>query len=603
MGKIIVLDQNVSNKIAAGEVVERPSSVVKELVENCIDAKASAITIEIKNGGITFIRVTDNGCGISNDEAVVAFMRHATSKITNIEDLNSISTLGFRGEALASISAVSQIELITKIKNNITGTLIEMNGGKLIKSEEVGCPDGTTIVVKNLFYNTPARLKFLKKESTEAGIISDLIERLALTHPEISFKLINNNQTILHTSGNVDSLTTILSVFGKDFAKGMIPVNLDTDGISIIGFIGRPEISRSNRNYQCIFINRRYIKNKTITSALETAYKTVLTINRYPVAILYININPKNVDVNVHPAKMEVKFDNDEIIYNLVYEAVSTSLKNSILVPQIKLSHIETKKSDIDKTNTVINDNKHIFEKDNYQVNETSESYFAITSKQPELKRSKDIEIHSNEPISIKEIEQQEVKINKSFKVIGQIFSTYIIAKMEDKMFIIDQHAAHERIKFNELIMKYNDNKHMSQTLISPIVINLSFSEYKIAKDHFDDINSIGFEVEDFGDNSILIRSVPYVLDNTFAKEFFVEIIDTINKKKINNILDLREDMLFSMACKSAIKANRTLTESEMNALVENVLKMEDAFTCPHGRPVIISISKYELEKMFKRVQ
>lgn len=612
MAKINILNQEISSKIAAGEVVDRPVSVVKELVENSIDAGSTAITVEIKGGGISFVRVTDNGCGIDEDDVVVAFERHATSKIFSEKDLDRIETLGFRGEALASIAAVSQVELITKTKENITGSLVEINGGVVAKKEEIGCPNGTTIVVKNLFFNTPARLKFLKKESTETGLVSDLIERLALTHPEISLKLINNGQTVVHTPGNGDALTTVVSVFGRDISKGMIQVAHEEEGIKISGFVGKPEISRSNRNYQCIFINRRYIKNKTITSALEMAYKTMLTVNKYPVSVLYIDIDPSFVDVNVHPAKMEVRFNNEELIYNLVLSAVSSALKNDVLIPQIILSKQETPDYELEQANKAVEKLQSMFKPE--IIKETKEAYNIpvreskpnMTHKElPQTKSAKleETRIEVEQQTALKELEQSEIRITQNYKIIGQIFSTYIIIEMKEKMFVIDQHAAHERLKYKGLLKKHETTGGLSQSLIDPIVAEVSNSEFKKIEENIDTINDMGFEIEPFGDNTYLLRSVPYVLGENYAKEFFYEVVDRLAKTKINNVLDFREELLYSMACKAAVKANRTLSGSEMQKLVEDVLNMDDAFTCPHGRPIIISISKYELEKMFKRVQ
>lgn len=612
MAKINVLNQEISSKIAAGEVVDRPVSVVKELVENSIDAGSTAITVEIKAGGISFIRVTDNGCGIDEDDVVVAFERHATSKISSEKDLNRIETLGFRGEALASIAAVSQVELITKTKENIIGSIVEINGGLVEKKEEIGCPNGTTIVAKNLFFNTPARLKFLKKESTEAGLVSDLIERLALTHPEISFKLINNGQNVVHTTGNGDVLTTIISVFGRDISKGMIQVALEEEGIKVSGFIGKPEISRSNRNYQCIFINRRFVKNKTITSALEMAYKTLLTINKYPVSVLYIDISPSLIDVNVHPAKMEVRFYDEDIIYNLILNTVSSALKNNVLIPQIILNKHETTPFELKQANMAVEKIQSMFKPE--MIKETKEAY-SVPAYESRSKKSHDKmpqnesakiekpEVVTEQQTGLNELEQLDVKITQNYRIIGQIFSTYIIIEMEDKMFVIDQHAAHERLKYKGLLNKHKDNGGFSQSLISPIVAEVSNSEFKKVEENIDTILDLGLEIEPFGENTYLLRSVPYVLGENYAKEFFYEVVDKLNNVKINNVLDFRQEMLYSMACKAAVKANRILSGSEMQKLVEDVLNMDDAFTCPHGRPIIISISKYELEKMFKRVQ
>ena len=613
MAKIKVLNQEISSKIAAGEVVDKPVSVVKELVENSIDAGSTAITVEIKGGGISFVRVTDNGHGIDEDDAIVAFERHATSKISTEKDLDRIETLGFRGEALASIAAVAQVELITKTKGRLIGNFVEINGGTVAKKEEIGCPNGTTIVIKNLFFNTPARLKFLKKESTEAGLVSDLIERLSLTHPEISFKLINNGQTVVHTPGSGDVLSTVVSVFGRDISKGMIPIAHEEEGIKVSGFIGKPEISRSNRNYQCIFINRRFIRNKTITSALEVSFKTMLTVNKYPVSVLYIDINPELVDVNVHPAKMEVRFHNEGLIYDLISNAVSGALKNNVLIPQIILSKQELPAYELEQANIVVEKIQSVFKSE--IVNETKEPY-RMSVHEPILKKpheeihpqNKDekiekAKIEPEQQTALKELEQSQVRTTQSYRIIGQIFSTYIIIEMEDKMFVIDQHAAHERLKYKGLLNKYKDNAGLSQSLISPIVAEVSNSEFKKVEENIDTIIDLGFEIEPFGENTYLLRSVPYVLGQNYAKDFFYEVVDRLTKAKINNVLEFREELLYSMACKAAVKANRILSVPEMQKLVEDVFNMDDAFTCPHGRPIIISISKYELEKMFKRVQ
>ena len=629
MGKIKILSEHISNKIAAGEVVERPASVVKELIENSIDANSTLITIEIKDGGISFIRVTDNGNGIASEDTVIAFERHATSKIESEKDLDMIVSLGFRGEALASIASVSQVELITKMKNDINGTVVEVNGGVVVKKQEIGCPNGTTIIIKNLFYNTPARLKFLKKESTEAGQISNYVERLALTHPEISFKLINNNKQVIFTSGNGDILTTILSVFGKEFANSMLPVNYSNEIISLSGFIGKPEISRSNRNYQCLFINNRYIKDRIISAAIDSAFKTLLTINKYPSVVLYMNISHLFVDVNVHPSKMEVRFDNEINIYDNVYEAVYKAINESILIPTISL-HSNYQRDD-ENINNNSNSNDNFITKsldDLFASSKNNEYVYTNNSKDSVFKEkinnydytnidnndrfipSNGFNVNIENPTQIVEekmpslIENQEqIVLNYNFKIIGQIFSTYLVIESEDKMFLIDQHAAHERIKFNELSIKYDDGNILSQGLISPLTIELSFDEYKKALENIELFNKIGYEIEPFGDTTFLIRSVPYVLYTNYSKDYFIEVIDLLSEKKISNILDLREGILSTMACKSAIKAKEKLQNDEIKELINSVMKNTSTLTCPHGRPVIISISKYEIEKMFKRIQ
>ncbi|MDK2798637.1 MAG: mismatch repair protein MutL [Clostridiales bacterium] len=634
MKKINILDPKISNMIAAGEVVERPSSVVKELLENAIDAGAQAVTVEIKKGGITYIRVSDNGSGIDQEDAVIAFQRHATSKIQVAEDLDAITTLGFRGEALASISAVSHVELITKTSYSAEGTHVIVKAGKIIKQESIGCPQGTTVVVRNLFYNTPARMKFLKKDATEAGYISDIINRMILGHPEISFKYINNGKEVTFTPGDNNLTSCVYALYGKDFVKSMIPIDHFDGGIKITGLVGKADTARANRNFQSFFINGRYIKSKILTYAVEEAYKNMLTVKRFPTVILYLNINPMLIDVNVHPTKMEIKFSDEKQVYQTVYWAVKNALYSQKHVPEVTLPKKKGHQY-ILNTDTKNNDFKDEWVQEQIRVSKpvvlhtSKESAYNIPSqggKTPNIKtQSVSFQEQTTAFNNKQNLYDAELKYSQTtcdnknnietnfvpvvsnhldFKIIGQVFNTYIIVEKDGEMLLIDQHAAHERLMYEQLMLNRKNHQVVPQTLLVPVVIILSDIEFNIVKENMEFFKNIGFEVEDFGNNSIVIRQTPVDFQEQELKDLFIEIIEILqksNKKEV--IMNIEERALYTVACKAAIKANKTMHIKEMEKLIGDLLKMQNINTCPHGRPIVISMSKYYIEKQFKRIQ
>lgn len=638
MGNIIILDENTSNKIAAGEVIEKPASVIKELVENSIDAGARSISVEIKNGGISFIKVTDNGAGIEEDDVEIAFERHGTSKIRNADDLESISSLGFRGEALASIAAVSTVELTTRTNNSPHGTYVRIQAGIVKEVRQTGCPVGTTFIIKDLFYNTPARFKFLKKDATEAGYISDIISRIAVGNPQISFKLNSSNSTVIHTPGNNDLLSTIFSIYGKETAKEVAEVNYSNDLIQISGFTGKPEIARSNRNYQSIYINGRYVKSKLIASAIDEAYKTFLMKNKYAFIVLNLKLNPVTVDVNVHPTKMEVRFSDEQEIFRSVYHAVTNALLSK---PLLKTVSVEKKENDAFKFKEESYMKKD-YRQDNFLIKtgnvkeETKikdfNNYFNIKNNMPgtednitkdvikkpdiiykpiskEQDKAPDLNIDPNNRSEKKEDTEdikEDIDIWKSIlinsRIIGQAFSTYIILQHESELILIDQHAAHERVKYEYIKTKYFNNESFSQMLISPIVIDLTNQEAKFLENEVDYFEKLGFIYESFGNNSIIVRSVPDIFDVVSVKESFLQVLDFVMNSNITDYKRVTDDTLYTIACKAAVKANKKLDELEIKNLINQLSIIEKPFTCPHGRPTVIKITKHELEKMFKRI-
>lgn len=707
MGKIVILDENTSNQIAAGEVVERPASVVKELVENSIDAGSSNISIEISNGGVSLIKVVDNGKGIDEDDVEIAFERHSTSKIRKADDLESISTLGFRGEALASIASVSLVELTTRIKEKQYGKYIKIQGGVVKEVRQTGCPVGTTFIVRDLFYNTPARFKFLKKDTTEAGYISDMVNRIALGNEHISMKLVNNRSSVLHTPGNSDLLSTIFSLYGKETAKEVLEVKYKDEKVEISGYAGKPEIARSNRNYQSIYINGRYVKNKTISSAIDEAYKTYLMKNKFAFVVLHIRLNPIFVDVNVHPTKMEVRFSEEQAIFRAVYHAINNALLSKSLIRSVEISdkpknffkfeqntqpvkdfvqegfklkssisednlrkevvkkeedYVGQKEKNINFKHIHANislpksDNKEVkiskeINENNVEVkkNIINEDFKPNFNKKPEMlveETNSEFNISLDKTVkSNKEIYSENTPANaleskveiesdlsenceKTFaglmtsqakeengdsgpgqnqllnaRIIGQVFSTYILLQNEDNLILIDQHAAHERIMFEELKRKYKENENLAQFLLSPVVVELTNQEVKLIDENREKLNNLGFAFENFGNNSIILRSVPVLLaDNAGIKESFLDIVDfLLSDKRKENIL-IEEEALYRLACKAAVKANKKLDELEIKKVLDDLNKIDNPYTCPHGRPTIIKITKYEFEKMFKRI-
>ncbi len=654
MGKINVLDASVANMIAAGEVVERPSSVVKELVENSIDAGASAITVEIKNGGISYIRVTDNGRGIEQDDVGLAFVRHATSKILEAKDLEMINTLGFRGEALCSIAAVSHVVLTSKTADAQTATRVIIEGGEMDNVDEVGAPNGTTIEVKKLFYNTPARMKFLKKDTTEAGYITDIMQRFVLAHPEISFRYINSGKQVFHSSGDGELINAIYTVYGRDYANAVIPIYYGNENLSVSGYVGKSTIGRPNRIYQSFYVNNRYIKSKSITVALDEAYKNQLMGGKFPFAVIKLTINPSFVDVNVHPNKMEVKFSDEKTIFDTVYWGVKNALYEKKIIPDVSIKEKrEAYKSkefakeekefvqtffniDVPKKaptqSTVLNtfdlrienetDIKPVENnvQDNFKLNEQSDTKYTLSSATSEHKEEKAAEEvikeeqvakemlqHFDSPAQndVKETENlmiSEQKMPENYKIIGAVFDTYIIIEYDDKLLLIDQHAAHERLKFEQLKRQMKNESIQIQALMSSVVVDLSAIEFAYVCENKERFIKLGFDIEEFGDNTIIINGAPADTEYNDAKDLFIELLAQMMSDKKQIIAAHDERAMYTIACKAAIKANKPLNEREMRSLVDEVLALDAINTCPHGRPITVSLTRYELEKQFKRI-
>lgn len=606
MGKIFLLDEATINKIAAGEVIERPASIVKELVENSIDAGATAITIEVQEGGKSFINVSDNGCGILSEDTEQVFFRHATSKIKSSHDLMSIYTLGFRGEAMASIAAVAEVELKTKAEEDVTGSHMLIKGGKIIERDSIGYPIGTSITVRNLFFNTPARLKFLKSDISEQGYIVDIVEKLALTNTGISIKLTVNNKVVLHTPGNGDLLSVILCIYGKNTAKAMLPLDYSNDLISIQGYLGKPEAAKGNSTYMTFSINKRFVKNRLLGEAVKQAYKSLLMNHRYPFSIINIDIKSNMIDVNVHPTKQEIKFSDDRAIFNTVYIAVKNCLNSNHLV-------FETLEED--------NSNRYVNEPavSQYQTpvlpaspyekkgpNTQNDGVYDQISINAENTNVPQVSSYSSQHVPGKVPEKsveafrdegRQLRIN----LIGQLFSTYILGQYEDSFYMIDQHAAHERIMYEYIKEKYNSNSITMQELIMPIVVELSPAEKLLYCENSLLFQNLGFEMEWFGENALAIRSIPVIMGEPCSGEFFSNILDSL-KEAGSSIESPLDKIVISMACKNAIKAGDSITPEEAAELVDRLLKTNQPFTCPHGRPTIITMSKYELEKKFKRI-
>lgn len=587
MGKIYLLDETTINKIAAGEVIERPASIVKELVENSIDAGADAISIEIQQGGKALITVSDNGCGILKEDMEHVFFRHATSKIKSSGDIQGLHTLGFRGEAMASIAAVSEVELKTKAEDDSSGGLIIIKGGQLIESKDIGYPTGTSVTIRKLFFNTPARLKFLKSEISEQGAITDMVEKLALTNTGISVKLTVDNKTVLHTPGNGDLLSVILCIYGKNIAKSMLNLDHSNDIISIEGYIGKPEIARGNSTYMTFSINNRFIKSRMLAEAMKQAYKTLLMNNRYPFSIININIKSDMVDVNVHPSKQEVKFSDERAVFNTLYLAVKNCLNSNKLIFESFNDYSEPHETVSYGYRNTSPDALPMFEK-NYtvSVNEcnTNPSHFERKTKAP-LKEQYSQEQNSNVPIDI----------------IGQLFQTYILGRQGDTFLLIDQHAAHERIMYEHIKEKYNTKNIAVQGLVVPIVIELSPADKALYSENSHIFGNLGFEISWFGENSLAIRTIPIIMGEPCSGEFFSNILDSL-KDTSGGAASPLEKIVLNMACKNAIKAGDIITPEETRELIEMLRKTSMPYTCPHGRPTMITMSKYELEKKFKRI-
>ena len=686
MNEIILLSQDTIDKIAAGEVVERPASVVKELVENAVDAGANAVTVEIRDGGTSLVRITDNGCGIPKEQVRIAYMQHATSKIRKVEDLLTSDTLGFRGEALSSIAAVSQVEMITKTAGSLTGVRYVIEGGVEKSLEEIGAPEGTTFLVHNLFYNTPARKKFLKSASSEAGYVSDLLERMALSHPNISFKFISNRDTKLHTSGNCNLKDIIYSIYGRDIAANLVTAEADYGNIRIRGFIGKPVISRGNRNYENYFVNGRYVKSTIIARAIEDAYKAFMMSHRYPFTVLQIEVNTEEVDVNVHPQKLEVRFANQQEIYEKVLQTVKEALLGKELIPEFTIDGpkkaVEEKRPDgrpsgsmntgrtgsVSQGSTAANvpdtDKKarypEPFEKIRSQLIAEANSPYEI--KYPQRDRhsglmkpvtgsivsagddtSQKIPVPEEAPMPEKalvpekapmpenniqaqalardiarrkkeEADRRDVQMElfsdkllteesrARHKLIGQVFDTYWIVEFEEKMYIIDQHAAHEKVMYERFMKQYREKRQTSQMITPPVIVTLNLQEETLLKRHLPEFRAVGFEIEPFGGREYAISAVPDNLYGLASRELFLEILDGLSDVSGQASDQIVLEKIASMSCKAAVKGNSHLSTAEADALISELLTLENPYNCPHGRPTIITMTKYEMEKKFKRV-
>lgn len=656
MPNIAILNQETIDKIAAGEVVERPCSVVKELVENAIDAGSTAITVEIKEGGISFIRITDNGCGIERDQVAVAFYRHSTSKIRSAEDLLTVKSLGFRGEALSSISAVARVELITKTYDELTGTRYVIEGSKELSNEEIGAPDGTTFIVKDLFYNVPARRKFLKTAQTEGSYISDMVEKLALSHPDISFKFINNNQTKLHTSGNGNRKDIIYHIFGREISSSLLEVKHECEYFKVEGFIGKPVITRGNRNYENYFINGRYVKSNILSRAIEEAYKSFLMQHQYPFTVLYFTFFSE-LDVNVHPTKMELRFDNNNEIYIELCDTIYAILSHKEMIPEVPVDSTPAPKKIVHEYKEPI---PEPFEKrrinevraaesrsvygqsvtstvKNYSATEPAAKAPAVneqltdnTSKLQTAKSSASVSAsaliaHTNnsgkskpetsasyETAQIVTATQQTLgdydkvflteSSKKQFSIIGQLFKTYWLIEFEDKLYIIDQHAAHEKVLYEKTMARLANKDFTSQRISPPIVMTLDARECEMLEKYRPQIEQFGYEVEHFGGKEYMISAIPDNLFNIDMKDLFIEMLDDFSNATGRQTPDIITEKVASMSCKAAVKGNDKLTLPEINKLIDELLSLDNPYNCPHGRPTIISMSKYEIEKKFKRI-
>lgn len=644
MAKIQLLDQKTIDNIAAGEVIERPASVVKELVENAVDAKANAVTVEIKDGGMTLIRVTDNGIGIPKDQVKTAFLRHATSKIRSVEDLLSVSSLGFRGEALSSISAVAQVELVTKTAESFSGVSYKIYGGEEEAFEDIGAPDGTTFLVKNLFYNTPARRKFLKSATTEAGYVEQMMVHIALSHPEISFKFIHNNKNKIYTSGNGKVKDIIYHIYGRDVAGALIPLEAQNEDVKVTGFVAKPYVSRGNRNYESYFINGRYIKSSIIYKAIEEGYRTFTMKHRYPFVCLDFKINQELLDVNVHPTKMEIRFRNGREIYELVVDAVRAALLQKDLVQDVLRE--TPKKKELPKTKEVkkpepfeVNRRKEEvqkveqqgqgvqhqvekqrqavqqqIEKPSYPVKKTpTASESSKNTKKPtyaglnyntqkkEFPQYKTDELSSNQ-MTLREDPVFSVQARPDRKILGQLFKTYWLIEYEDQLFIMDQHAAHEKVNYERLMKNFKEKEIYSQRLEPPMVVTVSMTEAEALTRYKDAFAGLGFTIESFGGNEYCIREVPANLYGIGERDLFMELLDAVSQENGTLDTEVIASKIATMACKMSIKGNQRVSLMEVEHLLDELMKLENPYQCPHGRPTIIKMSKYEIDKKFKRI-
>lgn len=686
---IHVLDSRTIDRIAAGEVVERPASVVKELVENAIDAGSTAITVEAKEGGIEFVRVTDNGCGIEREQLPTAFLRHATSKIEDADDLNHIASLGFRGEALSSIAAVSRVEIITKRKENLTGTRMVLEGAKEQSVDEIGAPDGTTFLMRNLFFNTPVRRKFLKQPATEGSYITDLMEHLALSRPDISFKFVLGNQTRFHTSGNGDLREVIYRIYGREIATQLVPIQIEENGIKVEGYLGKPVLVRSNRNFEIYFINGRFIRSGVIAKAIEEGYKQYLMQHKFPLCVLHITMDTETVDVNVHPSKMDVRFSDGMAFARMLSEKIAATLRNREMIPDASLEDEKSiqKKEQEDRKASWKEHTPEVFEKkreESYRVMEAAkyeavpkdrrefiqkpiwqeahagiqtsirkpEPVSAQTEEQPAAPvaapepkeddffvEAEPLKPTSLEPVIcpetaevmeavdgipaekqpsamdmepvVKDVQQMNlfeekllsVQNRSRYRIIGQVFDTYWLIQFEDKLFIIDQHAAHEKVKYERLMKQFHEKSVISQRLMPPIIVSLTGQEESILHTYEDAFAQLGFEIEAFGGNEYALRSVPVDLYGCSERELFLTVLDELSQETGNRgSFQVIEEKIASMSCKAAVKGNNRLSLQEAEQLIDELLTLDNPYNCPHGRPTIITMTETDLEKKFKRI-
>ena len=658
MGIINVLDQATINQIAAGEVVERPASVAKELVENAIDAGATAVTVEIKEGGISLLRVTDNGCGMEKDDIRTAFLRHATSKIKTALDLITVGSLGFRGEALSSISAVAQVELLTKTKDAFVGSRYVIEGGEEKAFEDAGCPSGTTFLVRNLFYNVPARKKFLKTAMTEGGYINELMERMALSRPDISFKYMNSGKTVLHTTGGNELKDIIYHIFGRDIAMSVLPVKYPKDefGIEISGYIGKPVIARGNRTQENYFINGRYIKCAIINRAIEDAYKSYMMGHKYPFTAIHITVPPEFIDVNVHPAKMELRFSNNEAIYHAIYQVIRDTLSGKNMIVPVSLSEKEDKKEqkrevlqqqkvsvpepfEVKRREQLIHSAEQhkatteqkmqilydVVKENRENVPENKESVFVKEEKTeyhaepgiqiiPEISQSTnvDLQIQKESETKSEPVKPEQISLpadllakdnRKEFTLIGQLFATYWLIEMEEQLFIIDQHAAHEKVLFERTMEKLRKQEEvLSQSIMPPMILSLSMREAECLKKNLNVFERLGFGIEEFGGLEFKITEIPADMVSVDSKELLTEVLNTLLSEREFKNADVLLEKVASLSCKAAVKGNHRMSEAEARQLISDMLTLENPYHCPHGRPTTISMSKYELERKFKRI-
>ncbi|MCR5671840.1 MAG: DNA mismatch repair endonuclease MutL [Butyrivibrio sp.] len=659
MAFINELDKNTIDQIAAGEVVERPSSVVKELVENAIDSGANAITVEIKGGGIDMIRVTDNGSGIEKSEIRKAFKRHATSKLKSIEDLYSIRSLGFRGEALSSISSVAQVDMITKTKDTAVGTRYCINGGEEAAFEDIGAPDGTTLIVRNLFFNTPARKKFLKTPQTEGSYIGDVMEHLALDNPTVSFHYINNKEDKFSTSGNGDLKEIIYRIYGRDVSVSLVPICVSEDGYTLEGYLGEPSINRSNRNFEVFFVNGRFVKDKVMSKALEEGYKQYLMMHKFPFAVLHLRMDPSLVDVNVHPAKLEVRFSNQTLLYEFIRRNVEKTLREREMIPDALLGDDKKEAIEVNERAPESSD-EVVIKTSKYEKNPGDEVKEAAPQPFEKL-RFEEHRISEDTPVYAKGVKQEPIKIEdsnksavwtrifgdsdgseaeknerpspiiksedaivvekpmqlnlfdekvltkenvKEYEILGQVFGTYWVIAFKDKVFWVDQHAAHEKINYERMMKRYKNGELLSQMVNPPVIVSLSSSEEEMFLSYRQYFEKLGFNIENFGGHEYAMRAIPVDLFGCDdEKEMFLEILDELSHEtNLDRTPDVINYKIASMACKASVKGNTRMTKEEMEALLDELLTLDNPYNCPHGRPTIISMSKYEIDKKFKRV-